>query len=39
LIERYAAADATLLARLMKDAEAVSDDPARQLVAFVAGFE
>ena len=39
LVERYAAADAALLDQLMEAAEAVSDDPARQLVAFVAGFE
>ena len=39
LVERYAAADAALLDELMEAAEAISDDPARQLVAFVAGFE
>jgi TetR/AcrR family transcriptional repressor of nem operon len=39
LVERYAAADAALFDQLMEAAEAVSDDPARQLVAFVAGFE
>jgi TetR/AcrR family transcriptional repressor of nem operon len=39
LVERYAATDAALLDELMKAAEAVSDDPARQVVAFVAGFE
>jgi TetR/AcrR family transcriptional repressor of nem operon len=39
LVERYAVADAALLEQLMEAAEAVSEDPARQLVAFVAGFE
>lgn len=39
LVERYAAADAELLESLMTAAEAESDDPAEQLIAFVAGFE
>jgi TetR/AcrR family transcriptional repressor of nem operon len=39
LVERYAAADAETLESLMAAAEATSDDPAEQLVAFVAGFE
>jgi TetR/AcrR family transcriptional repressor of nem operon len=39
LVERYAAADAETLEALMAAAEATSDDPAEQLVAFVAGFE
>ena len=39
LVERYAATDAALLNQLMEAAERASDDPARQLVAFVAGFE
>ena len=39
LVERYAAADAELLESLMAAAEGESDDPADQLIAFVAGFE
>jgi TetR/AcrR family transcriptional regulator, transcriptional repressor for nem operon len=39
MVERYAAADADLLESLMAEAEARSDDPAEQLVAFVAAFE
>jgi TetR/AcrR family transcriptional repressor of nem operon len=39
LVERYAAADAALLEEMMAAAEASSDDPAHQLVAFIAGFE
>lgn len=39
LLERYAAADARMLDDFMADAEAESDDPAEQLVAFVRHFE
>ena len=39
LVERYADADADTLETLMSTAEATSDDPAEQLVAFVAAFE
>jgi TetR/AcrR family transcriptional regulator, transcriptional repressor for nem operon len=39
LVERYAAADAELLESLMAAAEADGDDPADQLIAFVAAFE
>ena len=39
LVERYAAADAETLERLMAVAEAASDDPAEQIVAFVEAFE
>lgn len=39
LVERYAAADVEHLERFMTAAEAASDDPAEQLVAFVALFE
>jgi TetR/AcrR family transcriptional repressor of nem operon len=39
LVERYAAADADLLETLMAEAERRSDDPAEQIVAFVAEFE
>ena len=39
LLERYAAADKRLLEEFMAAAEAESDDPAEQLVAFVRRFE
>ena len=39
LLERYAAADAHTLAQFMAAAEALSDDPARQVVAFARLFE
>jgi TetR/AcrR family transcriptional repressor of nem operon len=39
LVERYAAADLAQLERGMAAAEATSDDPAEQLIAFVRGFE
>jgi TetR/AcrR family transcriptional regulator, transcriptional repressor for nem operon len=39
LVDRYAAADAQTLAELMAIAEETSDDPAEQVVAFVAAFE
>jgi TetR/AcrR family transcriptional repressor of nem operon len=39
LVERYAAADAETLETLMATAEAASDDPAEQLVAFLGAFE
>jgi TetR/AcrR family transcriptional repressor of nem operon len=39
LVERYAEADAALLESLMTTAEAASDDPAQQVVTFLAGFE
>jgi TetR/AcrR family transcriptional regulator, transcriptional repressor for nem operon len=39
LLERYAAADERLLNEFMTAAEAESDDPAEQLVAFVREFE
>jgi len=39
LVERYAAADERLLDEFMAVAEAQSDDPAEQLVAFVREFE
>ena len=38
LLERYAAADKRLLEEFMADAEAETDDPAEQLVAFVRRF-
>jgi len=39
LVERYAAADADTLERLLKAAEAQTDDPAEQLIAFMVAFE
>ena len=39
LLERYAAADKRLLEEFMAEAEAATEDPARQLVAFVRRFE
>jgi TetR/AcrR family transcriptional repressor of nem operon len=39
LVERYANADAEMLEMLMTRADATSDDPAEQLVAFLAAFE
>jgi TetR/AcrR family transcriptional repressor of nem operon len=39
LVERYATADAEMLETLLASAEATSDDPAEQLVAFLAAFE
>jgi TetR/AcrR family transcriptional repressor of nem operon len=39
LVERYAAADVAFLDEFMARAETASDDPARQLVAFVRLFE
>jgi TetR/AcrR family transcriptional regulator, transcriptional repressor for nem operon len=39
LVERYARADAEMLDTLMTAAESESDDPAEQVVAFVAAFE
>jgi len=39
LVDRYAAADAQTLEMLMTAAEAESDDPAQQLIAFIAAFE
>jgi TetR/AcrR family transcriptional repressor of nem operon len=39
LIDRYAARDAELLERVMTAAEAVTDDPGDQVVAFVRNFE
>jgi TetR/AcrR family transcriptional repressor of nem operon len=39
LVGRYANADAEMLETLMTRAEATSDDPAEQLVAFLAAFE
>lgn len=39
LVERYAAADAEVLDKAMAAAEAVSEDPAVQLVEFVRSFE
>lgn len=39
LLERYAAADRRLLEEFMAEAEAQTDDPAEQLVAFVRRFE
>jgi TetR/AcrR family transcriptional repressor of nem operon len=39
LVERYAAADVEHLETFMAAAEAVTDDPARQLVAFIRLFE
>jgi TetR/AcrR family transcriptional repressor of nem operon len=39
LLERYAAADKRLLEQFIAEAEAQSDDPAEQLVAFIRQFE
>jgi TetR/AcrR family transcriptional repressor of nem operon len=39
LVERYAAQDVAMLEGLMAEAEAASDDPAEQLVAFLSLFE
>jgi len=39
LVERYAAGDVALLEKFMAAAEGTSDDPARQLVAFLRRFE
>lgn len=39
LVERYAAADVAALERFMAVAEAETDDPAEQVVAFVRAFE
>jgi TetR/AcrR family transcriptional repressor of nem operon len=39
LVERYAAGDAETLETSMAAAEALTDDPAEQLVAFTRGFE
>lgn len=39
LVERYAAGDAETLERVMSEAEAASDDPAEQLLAFARAFE
>jgi TetR/AcrR family transcriptional repressor of nem operon len=39
LVERYATADVETLERLMRAAEAESDDPAQQLLAFLAAYE
>jgi TetR/AcrR family transcriptional repressor of nem operon len=39
LVERYAAADAEVLERFMAGAEATSEDPAAQLIAFIRAFE
>jgi TetR/AcrR family transcriptional repressor of nem operon len=39
LLERYAAADKQLLEEFMSEAEAETDDPAEQLVAFIRRFE
>ena len=38
LVERYAAGDLALLEELASEAQAASDDPAEQLVAFLDGF-
>lgn len=39
LIDRYATVDAEILDRFLASAEASTDDPAEQVVAFVRGFE
>lgn len=39
LVERYAAGDRAVLEEFMAAAEAVTDDPAEQLIAFVQAFE
>lgn len=39
LVERYAASDRDVLEQFMAGAEAVSDDPGEQLIAFVRAFE
>lgn len=39
LVDRYATFDAEVLERFLADAEASTDDPAEQVVAFVRGFE
>ena len=39
LVERYAAGDVAMLEQFMREAEAASDDPAEQLVAFLSLFE